>query len=106
MNKGKLGFPQGITKEKLHILNTFESKKETCSYGGALVIYSGAILMLPHWTIGKIKALSGPVEKIPKGITENSPQIYQSHQEKWFSDPPIRKNVYNTLFPSESWILI
>lgn len=54
--------------------------------------------MLPHCTLGKIKAWSGLVEKFPKGITENSPQIYRSHQEKWFSDPPIRKNVYNTLF--------
>lgn len=50
--------------------------------------------------------MSGLVGKFPKGFTESSPQIYHSHQDKWFSDPPIRKNVYNTLFSSEGWILI
>lgn len=43
---------------------------------------------------------------IQKEISENSPQIYFSHKEKWFSAPAIQKSVYNTLFSSEGWILI
>lgn len=77
MNTSKLGIPrvslnclQG--KKKLHILYTFESKKEALSYGRALTTYSDATLVLPHRTLGKIKAWKGPIEKIPTGMTENS----------------------------------